>query len=328
MIDLSMFDDEPIAMTKESGRWHARDVSYYAGRWAQLSRLVPTFELADFGATPADPPNPYMRAVIRQPRANADRPMPVGVVSNSYTLVQHAEVVARCFDGIRKAGVDPDSLRCELGLSELGEWMNLRAYFPDAYAYKVERDPGDVMELRLECFNSVDGGSRLSVLFGWQRLICTNGMVIGETIVDLRDVHDQDLTLDPIPEVVQQGLAKVGPDLQRLHAWERTPISDAELTSWVDEQLAKAWGVRAASRVLHICRRGFDAEPEDAFAPGKASEKPLRSTHAVPGSAVPARTLFHVSQALSWVATDRRDPDERVGWQRRIPELVAGLARR
>ena len=325
MIDLSMFDDDPIVVTNESGRWRARDVSYYAGHWEQLARLLPRFELAEFRAAPAAPANPYMRAVVRQPRTQLEQPIPVGVVSNVYSLVQHADVVASCFDGILSADVDVRSLRCELGLTELGEWMNLRVYFPDVFAYKVQRDPGDIMDLRLECFNSVDGSSRLVVLFGWRRLICTNGMVIGETVVELRDVHDENLTLDPIPGMVREGLQKVAGDLKRLEKWERTPVSDSALVSWVDEELTKAWGVKAACRVFHICRHGYDAELSDAFARGKATEKPVTRTLAVPGSVAPAKTLFHVSQAMSWIATERRKTEERVEWQRQIPQLIKRL---
>src|SRR5687768_5910230 len=105
MVDLSMFDDNPVVVTPETGRWRARDVSYYAGRWEQLARLLPTFELADFRATATAPPNPYMRSVVRQPRTPLEQPMAVGVVSNIYSLVQHSDVIARCFEGIRSEGI-------------------------------------------------------------------------------------------------------------------------------------------------------------------------------------------------------------------------------
>lgn len=327
MIDLSMFeDDDPIALTSESGRWRARDVSYYSGRWRQLVRLLPTFELTDFRAAATGPPNPYLRAVVRQPRTRAEQSIPVGIVSNTYSLAQHADVVAKCIEGIRSTGIDTDSLHCELGLTELGEWMNLRVYFPTAFAYQVHRKVGDVMDLRLECFNSVDRSSRLVVLFGWRRLVCTNGMVIGETVTELRDVHDENLTLDPVPEMVREGLEKVAGELKRLNAWERTAVPDTALVSWIDEDVSKAWGVKAACRVFHICRDGHDVELSDAFARGKASEKPVARTRVVPGSVVPATTLFHVSQAMSWVATERRNPEERVEWQRQIPQLLRRLA--
>jgi hypothetical protein len=95
----------------------------------------------------------------------------------------------------------------------------------------------------------------------------------------------------------------------------------------VDKDVAKRWGKKAACRVFHICSSGHDVEIQDPFAPGEASEKPVKAIADVPGAVVPAATLFDASQALSWVATRRNDPEERVDWQRQIPELVGCLAR-
>ena len=315
---------DTIVQMDEAGRWRARDVSYVSGRWEKLKPLIPTFELGDFKAGNDLPANPSMQAVIRQPRTTFEHLIPVGLVSRTYSLAQHAEVAERCFEGIRNAGIDPAPLRCELGLTELGEWMNLRIYFPKQHRHDIRK--GDAVSLRLECFNSVDGSSRLVILFGWLRLVCTNGMVIGETLVELRDIHNKNLTLEPIPELIRNGLEKVGRDLERLRKWESTQIPTGRLEPWINMDVTDKWGKKAACRVFHICRSGQDVEFEDPFAAGEATEKPVVPVTSVPGSAVPSKTLFDASQALSWVATQRNNPEERVDWQRRIPELVGKLA--
>ena len=74
-------------------------------------------------------PNPYLKTIVRLPRTPFEQPVPVGVVSNTYTLTQHKEVAEKCFEGIRLAGTPTSDLRCEVGLAQLGEWMNLRIYF-------------------------------------------------------------------------------------------------------------------------------------------------------------------------------------------------------
>src|SRR5206468_9270743 len=102
----------------------------------------------------------------------------------------------QCFVGLRSIKLDPNELKCDLGLSDLGEWMNLRIYFPEAYDHV--RQDGDSLGLRLECFNSVDGSSRLLLLLGWIRFICSNGLVIGETRAELRDTHDRHMDLKPV----------------------------------------------------------------------------------------------------------------------------------
>lgn len=316
---------DTLEQMAEAGRWRARDVSYLSGRWEKLKPLIPTFALGQFKAGDDFPANPHMQAVIRQPRTTFEHPIPVGLVSKTYSLAQHTEVAEQCFDGIRKAGIDPAPLRCELGLTELGEWMNLRIYFPEQHRHEIRS--GDAVNLRLECFNSVDGSSRLVILFGWLRLVCANGMVIGETLVELRDIHNKNLTLEPIPDLVCKGLEKAGRDLARLHKWEATRIPVGRLEPWVNKDVTDRWGKKAACRVFHICRSGQDVDLEDPFAAGEATEKPVVPVAEVPGSVTPSKTLFDASQALSWVATQRNNPEERVEWQRGIPELVGKLAK-
>jgi len=321
-----MLEGDTIELRQERGHFRARDVSYFAGTWRNVRHLLPTFELTDFKVASDAPANPHMRTVVRLPRTRCEQPIPVGVVSPHYTLVQHTEVAERCFEGIRLAGIDPAPLRCEVGLTDLGEWMNLRVYFPDAHRYKVKRDTGDVMDLRVECFNSVDGSSRLVVLFSWFRLVCSNGLAITETVAELRDVHNRYLTLDPIADLVQEGLHKAAADVRRMQYWENTAVPQDKLAPWIDEDVSKAWGPKAACRVFHICGSGHDVDIADRFAGGRPSERRVARVREVPGSHVPARMLLHVAHALSWVATQRRNPEERVDWQRQVPQLVTSLS--
>jgi hypothetical protein len=315
--------EEPVKITKETVRWRARDATFLAGSWDALSKRIPRFVVEDFKSTADGPFNPHIRTVVRLPVSVTEQKIPVGIVSNTYRLAQHADVVEKCLDGIRAHDIDPSVLRCEVGLTPLGEWMNFRAYFPEKFSHNP-RD-GNKLALRLECFNSVDGSSRLVIMFGWFRFICTNGLIIGETKAALRDTHDENLNLEVIPEIISEGLEKVKADLGRLMQWERSPIESMQFDDWIDGQLAKAWGKKAACRTLHICRSGADAELLDIFAGGKPSEKGVKLLDPVPGAAKPAKNLYDVCQALSWIATQRNSADERLEWQGHIPGLIENL---
>jgi hypothetical protein len=316
--------DEPIQPLDEQGKWHARDAIYYAGTWRQLSTLVPRFELTDFKAEGGDVPNPYMKSVVRMPRTLFEKPVPVGVVSNTYSLAQHHAVAEQCLQGIQETGIDPTNLRCELGLTQLGEWMNLRVYFPERYRF-VPR-PDDWLDLRLECFNSVDGSSRLFVVFGWLRFVCSNGMVIGETKHELKDIHDQHLDLQQIPQMISDSMWLVKNDIVRLQKWQSALVKAGQLRPWANKDVAKAWGKKAACRVFHICMSGHDIDFPDPFAGGEATDKPVRKLEAVPGQPKVASNLYDVSQAMAWVASKRNDTEERLNWQTDIPRLIENLA--
>ena len=320
---MSLHSEDTVELTDETVRWRARDVNFMAGRWDALSKRIPRFTINDFKAMADGPANPHIRAVVRMPVTVTEQPMPVGVVSNTYQLAQHADVVEMCFRGLRAHQIDPIVLRCEVGLTPLGEWMNFRAYFPDKFSH-VPQD-GNKLTLRLECFNSVDGSSRLVILLGWFRFICTNGLIIGETKAELRDIHDEKLNLEVIPEIISKGLAKVSADLERLRRWESSPVELSKFEGWVDDHLAGQWGKKAACRTLHICRSGADVQLVDPFAGGKPSKKPVKVLSDIPGAPKPAKNLYDVCQALSWVATHRNSAAERLEWQGHIPGLIEDL---
>ena len=313
-------NDESVDVLDEAARWKSRDVRYWAGTWERLSKLIPEFKTAEFRAADYAPSNPYMKTVVRVPLTKAEREIPVGVVSNTYGLAPHKMVVERCLDGVRFAGIDPKPLRCELGLTELGEWMNFRLYFPDKYNHKPNDE--QVLNLRLECFNSVDGSSRLVILLGWLRLVCTNGLVIGETKTELREVHNRHLDLNRIPEIVGEALEKVRGDQARMEKWQEVDVETETLKLWVNKDVTGKWGKLAACRTFHICDSGYDVEFADPFAQGEATEKPIKRTQKVPGAPEKAQNLYDVSQALSWVATRRNNPEERLQWQTDIPQLI------
>jgi hypothetical protein len=184
---------------------------------------------------------------------------------------------------------------------------------------------GKKLDLRLECFNSVDGSSRLVILFGWFRLVCTNGLVIGETKIEIKERHGQTLDLASVPHRIQRALEAVQADRDRMQRWQTEKVGIDMIIPWADEKVAEAWGKKAAARVFHICVVGKDIEIADPFAPGKATQKPIRYLQRVPGSPERAATKYDVSQALSFVATHRRDAEERVSRQADIPRLLECL---
>ena len=141
-------------------------------------------------------------------------------------------------------------------------------------------------------------------------------------------IHNQRIGLEMMPHIIGRGFAQVESEMRRLNAWENQTFTDSQLRCWVDEDLAAAWGKKAACRVYHICREGTHVEYVDAFAPGKPSEKPVKALGPVAGARVPSHNLYDVSQALSWVATRRRDGEERLQWQLRIPTLLDKLSRK
>jgi len=313
-----------IDILPEVTRWRARAVRYFAGNFNGLAAVTPEFQLVDFVAAPDEPPNPFYCTVMRLPLSASERPMAVGVVSKTYRLVQHGRVADLCFSALARAGIDVAGLRCEVGLSELGEWMNFRVYLPDDFGF-LPKD-GHRLKLRLEAFNSVDGSSRLSVLLSWFRLVCSNGLTIKESVREVRDLHNSRLDLGRIEAAIVDGMFQARRDQRRIAAWQARVVSEDALKKWVDGTVSKQWGKKAACRVFHICHSGRDAKQTDPFEGGLASEKSVQLLAPVPGAATPARNLYDVSQALARVATRRNDAERRSEWQEEIGVLIGRFA--
>ena len=107
-----------IDILPEVTRWRARAVRYFAGSFNGLAAVIPEFQLVDFVAAPDEPPNPFYYTVMRLPLSASERPMPVGVVSKTYRLVQHGRVADLCFSALARAGIDVAGLNQVLHLGD------------------------------------------------------------------------------------------------------------------------------------------------------------------------------------------------------------------
>jgi hypothetical protein len=172
--------------------------------------------------------------------------------------------------------------------------------------------------------NSVDTTTVLEITFGWYRLVCSNGMMFGLGDSRLRRRHIQSLDPEDIAAYLKEQLDQ-RPEEQKLYArWIEEAIEPPALIGWIDEKVAKEWGPHAAARVWNIIREGFDGEVEQVR-DLKPHKLPITSTAIVPGACAPVRNLFHVSQALSWIAGTRRTIPDRLEYVKAIPRLMEPL---
>lgn len=104
----------------------------------------------------------------------------------------------------------------------------------------------------------------------------------------------------------------------------KTGVEASSLIGWLERNVAKEWGTHAAARVWNIINVGYDGSVEQAKN-CKPHQLPVSNTVVVPGACAPASNLFHVSQALSWIARTRTTVPERLGYVKAIPGLMEQL---
>jgi hypothetical protein len=310
--------------------WRSRPVRYFRGDWEAIQATIPKFELHPFTLIGSGSVNRFFKTVVRMPLPHfaipvqdTGAPVPVGIVSRTYGLVQHLDLAKTCIKGLSDAGVATEQLKFTLGLSELDEWMSLSIALPEEYDYLDASN--QKLGLTLECFNSVDGTSRLVVLFGWFRFVCSNGLVIGETKIEIKERHGRYLDLDAISNRIKIAMENADADRERLGNWQDTAVGIENIEAWADGIVSDKWGKTAAARTFHICASGQDVEFQRPSPPGAATKKPVRHIGSVPGSPDRAETRYDVAQALSYVATRRNNAEERLDWQSEIPHLISAL---
>lgn len=266
--------------------------------------------------------HPRLDSIMREPTEEDPYFRPVGVVSRNYGLVTHRGLFDAAEEALLKAGVTGIT-KAHLLMSEFGERMHLSLFLPDSFAF----NPGDdnKMALRMEIINSVDGSSRLRVLLGWFRFVCSNGLVVGVTHMDLRRRHVRSIEPKEIIWRLPERLKDAKEEVATLSGWQKNKVNIETLDGWVDGPLKKAWGFKAAARTWLICNRGFDGEPDDSYAKYCPSTMPMKETLRVPGAKERARSLFDVAQALAWIAKERNDIEERLEWRAAIPKLLDEL---
>jgi hypothetical protein len=249
--------------------------------------------------------------------------MPVATVSKTYSLIQHRDVLASVFRALKMIHIDISGVESSLLLSEYGERMHWSCAIPN-----MDFDPGDghALVLRINSLNSVDTSTVLEITFSWYRLICSNGMMFGLKDSQLRRRHIQSLDPEDIAGYLKEQLDQLPKEKSLYATWFKTTVEPPGLVGWIEEEVAKKWGPQAAARVWNIINTGFDGEVEQVRNL-KPHQIPITSRNAVPGACAPVRNLFHVSQALSWIAGTRNTIPERLEYVKTIPQLMAPLTK-
>ncbi len=308
-------------------KWLSSPVNVHKGLLTDVRSYIPEFMRRSFSlAQPGGEhscANERLDLIVRCPVRDDEDFIPVGVVSKEYTLVQHTAIFDIAVQALKAANIEPDVVKAELRITEYGERMELSIYLPKQYNI----DPGDghEMALRIECLNSVDGSTRFRALMGWFRFVCSNGLIVGVTRSDVRRRHVGSSPLGQVGEVLSRGMDEVDNERKNFTEWREIKIDPRQLAPWVETDLIRAWGFKAAARAYHIVRSGCDAEILGPYKGNTPTNIPLKATKRIPGTRHGCRNLFDLSQILAWLAKERRDVHEQLIWRGKIPALMAPL---
>lgn len=310
-------DEPPAVLVTGLSRWLGEAAVEITGPLRDIVPRLPAFDRVPFGA------NPRLDMIVRRAAAPGEIPVPTGVVSKGYVLVQHLAVIDALVKALGARDVEALDLRCRLTITESGARMAVRVELPPAFAFTPS--DGHTMALTFECFNSVDRTVPLFALLGWFRFVCRNGLVIGTTHARMWQQHRASLRIEDLEPILAEGLVDAERDRDALTGLTKARVTTAALCAWVDGPLADAWGPLAAARVHAIASRGIDGEPSRAPRRARPHERAILKPRNVPGVHAPCENRYDAAQALAWVAARRNDVAQGLAWRNQIPELVGQL---
>lgn len=287
---------------------------------ARVIQKIPLFEklapeLLNLGA------NGHSDVVVAR-MGDGRPPVPVGLVSKTYNLVQHGELIERALKWIKS--VPGATVPDQIELSATANFERILAKFDLGKGLSISPD-GKPVNLQLVCRNSVDGSTAIGARLGWFRLVCSNGMIVGVTLGRTRLTHKPEADLNDAFTPLSEEMTLVAKDREMIQKWASTSVALDRVRAWVDGPLAKAWNPLAACRVWSISSTGRDARFVPPFEKAPPSQRIVELLSPVPGSPGRVRTIYDVVQAMSWVASRRTDVDEVEQRQRQIGELAESL---
>ncbi len=334
-----MVATDRITITESNKIWNGSPVTQYDGTMMDLRECIPLYERRTFGPalhriadrlldplfeTPAaiSGINTFHDVIVRMPLNSDAVEIPVGVVSKQYALIQHRTLFDEASKAIKRVGINLSETTVQLSMTAFGERMHLAILLPEKYNMVLN---DDVLGLRLECFNSVDGSMKFTCIIGWLRFVCSNGLVVGVADTYYKQRHNRNLEMNDIAAMLGAGIAATTGEMESYLGWSKKQITEDTLEKWTNEHLAKRWGVKAAARAWHITRSGCDVSFADPFEKGLPTEKTVRVESVVPGAILPGNTVYAVAQSLAWLAKERRDIQEQLQMKREIHELLKPL---
>jgi hypothetical protein len=330
MPDTPTQNNETVTVLPPRRRWLGLPVIQpVEGRLAQVLSQLPQFGRQPFTMTSVNGievgVNPYLDMIYRVPSRQAECPIPVGVVSKNYRLVDHHHVLRTIDEVLADLGIDSSELLVRGEWTVNGERAHFSLIFPSSDRFSVILREGDEMRFRIEIFNSVEGSCRLMAVAGWLRFVCYNGLVLGKALLQLRQQHRQQLEIEELGRLFRDALQSASEDQDTIAHWRSTMITSDALTEWSDKAVFEKWGIKGAVRVLAIARTGWDVEPKGDLRDRRPSDVATAKTTKVPGIDPPVADAFGVSQALTWVAGQRSELQKDLEWRSQVPELMGLL---
>jgi hypothetical protein len=199
------------------------------------------------------------------------------IVSQDYKLIRHEDAVQRIESIIDK--------NHELGKYKTDtEFYNSGARMCRTYCFyeiHIEIEPGDNINPELQLFNSYDTTWPLTVILSAYRVVCSNGLIVGEKYLHFKKRHVYDFEQMNIKEQVDTALNRLELQTRQWESWTKH-----RLTKQIYENVIRAmnFGKKAMENI---------------------KERTAQEAEGFTDSGLPIMNLWIFFNILTWYITHR-----------------------
>lgn len=137
------------------------------------------------------------------------------ITTRHYNLIKHEDAI----DTVERAiAQNPDFGPYDREINLLADGGKMEAVwtFPEA-EYKIRK--GDVVNPTINLYGSYDKGWKHKLLFGAFRVVCSNGLVVGEQFVCYERRHNQFIDQEEIQRILIAGMERFSEQTQLWKRW-------------------------------------------------------------------------------------------------------------
>jgi hypothetical protein len=150
-----------------------------------------------------------------------------GIASDQYTLVFHEEVVHKVHEVLNELPEygAPD---IDIRLPNNGGKLKMVCTFTDVEHTITNGNNPDKLNPKIEVFNSYDLGWKFRCLFGAYRLVCSNGLVIGDVFGQYSNRHVRTLSTTAFKEAIELGMVNYSEQIGLWRKWAEMQINQTQ----------------------------------------------------------------------------------------------------
>jgi len=162
----------------------------------------------------------------------------LGVHGRTYKIVPHLDVYKRHADAIKKSSAyDPQQIEIIDQLWDKGAKARRTIHFLN---HTKRVSDSDVVTMRSDTFNSLDGSFAFQVFSGMYRSLCLNTLVFGgEKFYHSKQKHTSNIDYSSAVSKIANSVDMYNRDYDRLCKWRDTKVSDQQVAMLFANTIAK-----------------------------------------------------------------------------------------